>query len=106
MSKAQTNMTLVAQATASALIIPTVLTDNGKLDRLQKRGRGFFDTTGRDADKPKRVNGRIGGETSCDEHWLQRRGEVRDRVAARQLAAMEFTSEQIGLAFETDSAFA
>lgn len=106
MVNAQTNTTLGAQETASVAIIPTVLTGSEKFDRSHKRGRGFFDVTGRDADKPKRVRGRIGGETSCDEHWLQRRGEVRDRVAARQLAAMEFTSEQIGLAFERESTFA
>ena len=64
-----------------------------------------MDIIGRDPNKPKRVRGRIGGETTQNERWFERREEVRDRKAARLLAAREYAREQIGFVFE-DGVFA
>jgi hypothetical protein len=85
---------------------PQTSTFDGKTHRAIERARCFFAVIGRNPDKPKRVRGRLGGETPKDErHWERRKG-VQARVAARELAAHQFAMSQIAMVFDSSEAFA
>lgn len=82
-------------------------TTDGKTSRAMKLTRCFFSVIGRSPDNPKRVRGRLGGETPRnDERYWQRRQGVQARAAARERSAHHFAVSQIAMVFDGSEAYA
>ncbi len=88
--------TLPATAATSTLLPVT----DSKLERTIRRARCFLDIIGQSPEKPKRVRGRFGGETTLDDRHFRRREGVRDRAAARRRSEQAAALAEIASLFE------